>query len=68
MTEFWDIETQHTVGYTMMAIGSVLSVLVVIWAISEWFGHPTLREIGAFAPPALIVSGALLIAWAIRLA
>jgi hypothetical protein len=64
----WDLETQHIVGYTMMSIGAVLSVLVAIWAISEWFGHPTLKEIGTFTPPTLIICGALLIAWAIRLA
>jgi hypothetical protein len=68
MTEYWDIETQHTVGYAMMTIGAVLLPFILIWAISEWFGHPTLRDIGTFAPPALIISGALLIAWAIRLA
>jgi hypothetical protein len=67
MTEYWDIETQHTVGYWMMGIGTVLSVLVGIWAMSEWYGHPTWRDVAAFGPLILMVGGVSLLIYAIRL-
>jgi hypothetical protein len=63
----WDLETQHTVGYYMMAVGAVLFVLVMIWAVSEWFGHPTWKDLFAFGPLILMVSGVSLLIYAIRL-
>jgi hypothetical protein len=64
----WTLEEQHMVGYLMMAIGAVWFVIIGIWAISEWFGHPTLKDIWAIIPLVMIVSGVGMLAWAIRLA
>jgi hypothetical protein len=64
----WNLETQHTVGQAMMATGAVLFVFIMIWAVSEWFGHPTWRDILAVGPLILMVSGIAMLAWAIRLA
>ena len=64
----WNLETQHTVGYACMATGAVLFALVMIWAVSEWYGHPTRHEVFAIVPVVLIVCGVAMLAWAIRLA
>ena len=63
----WDLETQHTVGYAMMATGAALLPLILIWAISEWFGHPTWKDCATLGPVILMACGMSILVYALRL-